>query len=227
LEARKKLVVVSILVLAAMLAASAWAWIVLPVGAHVPVHWNIEGRIDRYAGKTFGLLIMPGIGVVITALFLALPYIEPRRAHLMQSSKLYATVWLGVLGILAIAQADIVLTATGNYHGSIALPVSAVGVLFIVLGNYLGKTRSTFLMGIRTPWTLSSELSWAKTHRLGGRLFIVLGIAIIVTVFVSPKLLLPVILVGMLGLTLIVTVYSYLVWRGDPNRNAAGTRAAE
>lgn len=223
---RNKLLIASAVVLAAMLAVAAWAWIVLPTGAQVPIHWNLDGQVDSYGSKAFGLLMAPVVVILVTALMMALPYFEPRRAHLMQSSKLYATVWLGVLGMMALVHADVILTATGIYSGSIKLPLVAVGVLFIVLGNYLGKTRSTFLMGIRTPWTLSSELSWAKTHRLGGWLFVTLGIVVIVTTFAAPKLLLPVILGGVLGLVVVVTVYSYIVWRGDPNKQTGARPAA-
>jgi uncharacterized membrane protein len=224
MQNQNKLLVASAVVLAAMLAATVWAWAVLPEGARVPIHFNIDGHADNYGSKAFGLFMAPAIVALVTALFAVLPRIEPRRRHLMQSSKLYAVVWLGVVGMLAIVHAQIVLVATGLYQGSIQIPLVAVGILFIVLGNYLGKTRSTFFMGIRTPWTLSSELSWQKTHRLGGRLFVALGVAMIVTTFAAPKLLLPVILVGVLGTTLTVTVYSYFVWRNDPNRD--GNRAS-
>lgn len=220
MEARKRLVIVSILVLAAMLAASAWAWIVLPQGARVPIHWDSATHADNYAGKAVGLLTPPFIVALVTLLFYFLPRIEPRRAHLMSSSKLYGTSWLGVLALMAAAHAHVVLTATGLYEGPIQFPIAVLGVFLIVFGNYLGKSRSNFFIGIRTPWTLSSELSWQKTHRLGGRLFVVEGIAMVLAALAVPALVPPVVAGGLVGIVVIVVVYSFFVWRSDPARGS-------
>ena len=89
----------------------------------------------------------------------------------------------------------------------------------MVVGNYLGKMRSDFFFGIRTPSTLSSELSWNRTHRLGGKLMIALG-ALVAAAAAFPTVLvwLAVLLAGTAFLVAVVFVYSYRLWRDDPAR---------
>ena len=93
-----------------------------------------------------------------------------------------------------------------------------LALLLIVIGNYLGKVRSNFLFGIRTPWTLSSDLSWNKTHRLGGKLFVLAGIVGLIGQVVPGDNALFILLGTMIPAVILMVVYSYLVWRDDPDR---------
>ncbi len=93
-----------------------------------------------------------------------------------------------------------------------------VGGLFVVLGSVVGRIRPNWFVGIRTPWTLSSELSWTKTHRLGGRLFVLMGIALLASGFVGSAWGLLFDLAVVTGCVLWLFVYSYLVWRADPEK---------
>lgn len=102
------------------------------------------------------------------------------------------------------------------------LVVSGVVLLAMLMENYLGKVRSNFFFGIRTPWTLSSELSWGKTHRLGGRLFVFLGLVLAVGTMVKGPGILPLLAPALLTLVVALAGYSYLVWRNDPNKHALG-----
>jgi uncharacterized membrane protein len=159
---------VSLAVTAALAGASWWAWRQLPVDARIPSHWDAAGRIDSYGGRN-SLFFVPGLMLGLTLLFLFVPRIEPRRTHLLLSSRAYRAVWLAMVLALAGLQVFQIRAAFGEelsmekWHGI------GLGALFIVIGNFLGKVRSNFLFGVRTPWTLSSELSWNKTHRLGVR----------------------------------------------------------
>lgn len=218
MDSRKHLIIVSGIVLIAMLAASFWAWSVIPDGARIPIHWNLEGHTNGFGRKFPGLFIAPFVLLLISGLFAILPSIEPRKRHLMQSSKLYSATWICILALMAIVHAQILLAATGIYTSTTGLGQAGIGALFIVAGNYLSKSRSTFFMGIRTPWTLTSELSWRKTHRLGGWLFIAFGFVHIAVVFAAPKLVPFEIVGGLFGIMIFALVYSYLVWRHDPNR---------
>jgi uncharacterized membrane protein len=83
--------------------------------------------------------------------------------------------------------------------------------MFMVIGNYFGKTRKNFFLGIRTPWTLASDEVWGRTHRLAGRLFILQGLIMFAGVLFE----IPVaVLLGMVGVIVVVpVVYSYVVYR--------------
>jgi uncharacterized membrane protein len=110
---------------------------------------------------------------------------------------------------------------------SVVMP-AFIGGLMVVLGSLLGKIRPNWFVGIRTPWTLSSKTSWTRTHRLGGWLFLLVGLATLVSGAISAPVAFYV-LMGGLGLTVVWTVvYSYVVWRGDPDKvPPAGTLPAD
>jgi uncharacterized membrane protein len=202
----------------AMIAGSLWAWLSLPDGARIPTHWNADGQVDGYANKTWALSVGPVIALSVSVLFAVLPSIAVRRDHFAQSSKLYAAAWISTLAVICAAHTHVILTALGSKAPTLGLVPLTVGITFVILGNYMGKVRSNFFMGIRTPWTLSSELSWKKTHRMAGPLFMLLGLAVMVSAFISMRVTMNVIIVGTIALVLIVGVYSYSVWRKDPDR---------
>jgi len=92
-----------------------------------------------------------------------------------------------------------------------------VGLVFVVIGSYMGKIRSNYFFGIRTPWTLSSELSWNKTHQLGGKLFVVQGFLFMAGASVFTGKVWVYLLVGSsLVLAAVLMIYSYFIWKGDP-----------
>ena len=96
-----------------------------------------------------------------------------------------------------------------------------IGAILVVIGSLLGRTRSNWFLGIRTPWTLSSERSWALTHRVGGYLFVIVGMAAVVSVVLLPaSVFFWVLMIGVVASVAFLVVYSYLVWRDDPDRNA-------
>jgi len=213
--------IVSGAILLISLLISAWAWQQLPADAQIATHWNLEGEVDGYSSKFMGLLIMPLMIVFISAIFQFLPRIEPRKENLIRSLKAFSWIWIGTGLLLGVVHAAIVANAVGLPINIFFLAVSMTGILLVIVGNYMGKVRSNFFLGIRTPWTLSSELSWAKTHRLGGRLFVFLGIAMTAAAFWSTSTILylvPLILMITVGLL----VYSYFIWKSDPNKQALG-----
>lgn len=123
--------------------------------------------------------------------------------------------------ILALAHTTIVLAAL---HVAVDVPhivLPATAVLFIVIGNYLGKTRSNFFAGIRTPWTLSSDYSWEKTHHLTGRLFVLAGAATLIASFaLAAKFAAEIMVAGVLASALVGIIASYIYWRRDPLRHS-------
>src|ERR1700683_1677918 len=105
--------IVSLILLAAMLAVSAWGWNALPAAAQMATHWGINGRPNGYMPKAIGLFMAPAIAAVLTLFFALLPGIEPRRANLLASRKLYFAGWYGSLGMLGVVHLMVVLNTTG------------------------------------------------------------------------------------------------------------------
>lgn len=214
----RNVIIFSGLVLAFMYLVSLWAWVQIPAGTQVPIHWNVQGEVDGYGSKFWGLLLLPLVNTGIVLLFIAIPRLEPRRQNLLRSMKAYTRFWAAFLVFMLVLHLALV-AATLGYGARIELIVPImVGVLFIIIGNYMGKIRSNFLMGIRTPWTLSSELAWNKTHRLGGKMFMLTGaLTILAALFGSPEVTFIIMMAGTFGIVMVAFPYSYLVWKNDPN----------
>lgn len=208
---------------ALMAGASAWGWNIIPDDAQIPMHWNFAGEVDDYGSKTEALIFMPAIALGITFLLAFLPRLDPRRENIETSMKFWNAVAISVVAFLAYIHVLIVLIATGTKIDLPSAMVPGISALFILIGNYLQKTRSNWFGGVRTPWTMSSEYSWEKTHRLAGRLFIGTGLITIVAWLLSSAMVAIIVLGGALLASVIVSVVmSYVFWRDDPERQANG-----
>jgi uncharacterized membrane protein len=201
---------------AALFVAAALAWPHAPES--MPVHWNLAGEVDRYGGRAEGLLAVPLIALGLYALLLWLPRIDPRRENYEKFAATYLTLRWSITLFLAVLYA-ILLTSTFRPGFDATFAASAaVGGLLAFMGNLFGKLRPNWFVGIRTPWTLSSRESWAKTHRAGGWLFIASGGLIALTGYTRSPACLIASLALLLGGTLGLVVYSYVVWSRDPDR---------
>lgn len=211
--------------LAVALEAVVTAWGLFAVGpdATVPIHWNVDGRPDGFAPAIIAFLIIPVTTVGIIGLMAIVPRIEPRRENLRRSANAYRTVAIALVLFFALVHLATVLAGVGA-----EVPIGAVvgaggGILIALIGNVLGTVRSNFMFGVRTPWTLSSERSWDRTHRLVGRLFVVTGLLMIAAALTGQ---LPLVLAVMVGMLVVTTIggfwYSYREWRADPDRRPIG-----
>jgi uncharacterized membrane protein len=220
---RKLGIYASVVIVLVMGAMAAWAWPQIPAVGSVAVHWSATGAPNVYVSKFWGLLGLPLLAAAVATLLALVPSFEPRARNLAMSGKAYVTIWIGGQAVIAVAYMALVLNATGHpLPINVAVPIT-VGTLFVLVGNYLGKTRSNFFFGVRTPWTLSSELSWAKTHRLAGRLFVLCGIVIMLTALVAPGPTTAMVIgMAIASVVVIPVLYSYLVWRTDPAKQPVG-----
>lgn len=222
----RRFVATGAVVLAVELLLTAWGLARVPDGALVPIHWGIDGRPDGYAPAPFGFLIGPAVTGLVVALMAVVPRLEPRRENLRRSASAYRTVAFALVLFMGLVHALTVLAGTG-----VDVPVGAsvgagVGVLFAVVGNVLGTVRSNFMFGMRTPWTLSSERSWDRTHRLVGRLFVLTGLSMIAASLTGQLILVMGVMLVMLGVILVGgSWYSYRQWQADPDRRPIGGRA--
>jgi uncharacterized membrane protein len=214
---------VSAAVLVAMALVSAWGVSRVGLDATVPTHWDANGHADGYASSLVSFLTTPLIALGLVALLAVVPRIEPRRANLAKSAAAYETVAIALVLLTLLVHVGVVLAGTGTPIEMGTLIGAGVGALFAVLGNVMGKVRSNFLFGIRTPWTLSSDRAWDRTHRLVGRLWVAAGIAIVVLSLTGQLLLVLSVMVAFIVVTLAVAlVYSYRVWATDPDRRPMG-----
>jgi uncharacterized membrane protein len=201
----------------AMGAFSLYAWFQLPEDAMVAIHWNIEGVVDNTASKTWGLATIPLITLAFAGLLKALPYLEPRRKHFEKSPKLVGATWIGVLLVMWMAEIMVVGTALGWAINIFFLLKIAFGAMMMLIGNYAAKSQSMFMVGFRTPWTLSSENVWQKTHRLFGKMFLIAGLVMVLLPMSWFSLeTFGAIFIGLVMVPVLVSlVYSWVVWRKE------------
>jgi len=176
----------------------------------VPTHWNLHGVADGFTPKPWGPFVLPLVMVGVLALFMVLGTISPKEAPVERFSRTFSIVASATLGFLFVTTVVTSLAATGAPINLTKVIMALVGALFIVIGNYMGKFTRNFVMGIRTPWTLSSDEVWLRTHRLGGKVFVVCGLAVIGVVLLDQV---AVALGFLLAAGLIPVVYSYIVYR--------------
>lgn len=200
----------SIAVVAMLFIMSGYVWNQISGGA---------GEQGDSAGKfltIFGVPILVAVTVGVLPLFAR---IEPRQRHIAQSHKALTTIWATLLGYFLIVHTVLLFANLGRAPGIATYWPILAGLVAMVMGNYLGKIRSNHFAGFRTPWTLSSELSWNKTHRLGGKLLFLLGLALIAgSIFVSGEFWSYFILFASLLWVAVLAIYSYFIWKSDPDR---------
>jgi len=203
-----------------LLVAAMWAFAlaVYPrLPARIPTHWNLRGEADGWGGPGAAFLF-PAIGIGTWLLMLVLPRIDPRRAHWEKfRDEVHLLVNVLVL-FFAWVEAVALGAALGWELDTGRAVMGGMGVLLAIIGNYLPRIRSNWFMGIRTPWTLSSESVWRDTHRIGGRAFVAAGVAMVLAGFIPGILAQVLAIVAAMVASLIPVVYSYLAWR----REAAG-----
>ena len=212
-----------LLLVAAMFVAALMVWPSAP--AEIPVHWNASGNVDRYGGKFEGLLGLPLLALGLYLLMRYLPRVDPGRANYPRFGGAYTAIRAGVLLFMAGIYAMVITwVLKAPIDISRAVPV-AVGALFVLFGSVLGQVKPNWFVGIRTPWTLSSAESWARTHRLGGWIFIALGVLFAVTGAFKLGSFGYVVIGAALAAVAALVVYSYFIWRRDPAKQPPpGTR---
>lgn len=149
----------------------------LPESNQIPLHFGADGMPDRFGNRSDALIVLwllPCGTAVVSAIMAIAPFLDPRKQNLAVGRKAYVVTWISVTTLMALVTAGVafgMVKGAGqpfNTSGMVRWIIAGVAVLFIVMGNYLPKTRSSFIFGVRTPWTLSSDIAWEKTHRLAG-----------------------------------------------------------
>jgi uncharacterized membrane protein len=203
----------------ASLGFSLWALPRLP--ERVVTHWGVSGQPDGWSPPLAAALLLPVLGLVGAAFLTIVPRIDPRRASFELHASTYWLVCNAVLVFLAALQVAVIGYGLGWPISIDRLMPFALSGLLILIGNVMTRMRPNWFMGIRTPWTLSSERVWRKTHRLGGYCFVAAGIVIAAIALAGPEHVAYGV-VGAVGLAALVPAgYSYLEWRREQEEQAS------
>lgn len=193
---------------------------VLPsLPAQIPVHWGADGTVNGW-GPSWTVAALGFLPLVLLATLWLVPRIDPKGAAYAKSGRFYlgfviaftvfmcGMTWLSELTVWGVVPQT----------GAVGIIVTtAIGVLFIGMGNYLPRVRQNYTMGVKTPWALADPENWRRTQRFGGKCFVVMGVGFIAFGFTASALPDGVAAAGIAAIALIpmaaMYLYSYLIWR--------------
>ena len=205
-----------------------WAFIALPyiyistiwskLPEKIPTHFNLDGVANNWSSKTTFLFILGTLGIGIYLLMLIIPILDPKKKIQQMGNKYYTLRCMLTIFFSLLATYLSYISTAGSLKNPNIL-FALIGALFAMLGNYFQTIRPNYFIGIRTPWTLENEQVWKKTHRLGGRLWIVGGILItILAFFINDNHLYSIIFNAIIFVLVIVPiVFSYTEFKKEKN----------
>ena len=177
-------------------------------------HWNAQGQVDGYMSKFWGLFLMPLISAGLFLLFITIPKIDPLKHNIEKFRKYYDGFVVLIIVFLFYLYLLTIFWNIGIRFSMTQLLAPAFGILFYYCGILTENAKRNWFIGIRTPWTLSNDAVWDKTHKIGGKLFKAAGVIAFVGIFFQNYalffVLVPVILVAAY-----TTIYSYIEYQKE------------
>jgi uncharacterized membrane protein len=206
--------IIALVLIALAVLAGAILWNQLP--DQMASHWNVNDQVDGTMSKVWGVLLMPLITLGMFVLFLIIPGIDPLKANIAKFRESFNLFIVLIITFMLYIHGLTLAWSLGyqDFKMSTAM-LPFMGVLFIAIGFMLRKAKRNFFIGIRTPWTLSSDSVWDKTHQLGSILFMTSGAFAIIGGFFGGMIAFWLMFVPLIGSTLFLVVYSYILYRDE------------
>jgi uncharacterized membrane protein len=205
---------ISITLIAIAVVASALLWKQLP--DQMASHWDANDQVNGTLPKFWGVFMMPLITLGMLGLFVLIPNIDPLKANIAEFRETFNIFIVLIIAFMLYVHGLTIAWSLGftNFKMSAAL-LPFIGVLFIGIGRMLRKAKRNFFIGIRTPWTLSSDNVWDKTHQLGSILFMVSGALAIIGGMFGGMTAFWFMFVPLIGSTFFLIIYSYILYRDE------------
>jgi uncharacterized membrane protein len=177
----------------------------------VASHWDAAGNVNGYMGKFWGVFLLPVIVLGMAILFLIIPLIDPMKENFKKFRKYFDGFIILILAFMIYVQIITILWNLGYaLNFNITLPIG-FAILFYYAGILIENSKRNWFVGIRTPWTLSSDNVWNKTHKLGGKLFKIAAVISLLSIF-FPRYSLWIVLIPIISFSIASVVYSYVVF---------------
>ncbi|MEK6753608.1 MAG: SdpI family protein [Chloroflexota bacterium] len=206
--------IITLVLIALALLAGALLWDQLP--DQMASHWNVNDQVNGYISRFWGVFLMPLVTLGMFALFLVVPNIDPLKANIAQFRGTF-NVFIALIVAFMLYIHGLTLAWSLGYQDfkMSAAMLPFMGILFIAIGYLLRKAKRNFFIGIRTPWTLSSDSVWDKTHQLGSVLFMLSGAFAILGGFFGGMTAFWLMFVPLIGSSLFLVIYSYILYRSE------------
>lgn len=210
IKKNKWLMLVTSVIIVLPILAGALLWDKLP--EQVPYHWGINGEVDGWASKPVAVFVLPLVMLAVQWLCVLATGLDPKAKNVATGKMMGIVLWIiPVLNLFLHVM--VYLAAFGRKVDMAAIMPLFMGVLFVVIGNYLPKCKQSYTMGIKLPWTLSDEENWNKTHRLAGKLWVAGGLLTMCCALLTGAASFIVMMGILLAMCAIPTVYSYRYYK--------------
>jgi len=177
-------------------------------------HWNAQGQVDGYVSKFWGLFLMPFMFIGLALLFVAIPRIDPLKVNIEKFRKFYDIFIILFFVFLLSTHLQIILWNIGIEISPNAIFPIGLGLLFFYIGILCENAKRNWFIGIRTPWTLSNEVVWDKTHKIGGKLFKIAGVIAPLGVFFQNYAFFFII-IPVIAVSAYTIIYSYVEYQRE------------
>jgi uncharacterized membrane protein len=181
----------------------------------VPVHWNLAGKVDRLGGRLEAAFLLPVLALALWGVMRVLPRIDPRRKNYERFEGTYDFLVNALVTGFVVFHVIIMGKALGWPLPLDRVVPAVLGLFLIAIGNVLPRARSNWWIGVRTPWTLSSEHVWARTNRMTGYLLMGIGVALLIAAALAIPWTLRIGAIGAAAIAAWSIVYSYWLWRKE------------
>lgn len=209
-----KLTTIFVLILIAIAVIAGLAlWSQLPDS--MASHWNENDQVDGYMSKFWGVWMMPLVTLGMFGLFLLIPAIDPLKANIAKFRGVFNLFILSITAFMLYIHGLTLAWNLGYEFRMSAAILPFMGILFIFIGYILRQAKRNWFIGIRTPWTLSSDSVWEKTHQLGSWLFIASGALAFVGSFFGGETAFWFLFIPLMGSALFLVVYSYVLYQRE------------
>ena len=178
----------------------------------IPMHWNIKGEINSYGGKSF-VWFTALLPLVTYLLMIYVPEIDPKRESYKKHKKAYEILMNILVPFFIVVHWITIFSALGHQVSVGRIIPIGVGILFIVIGNYMGQIRPNYTFGIKIPWTLADETVWKKTHRVGSFAFILSGLIFIIAGIINKPFSFILAIFSIFVALIYTGIYSYLEYK--------------
>ena len=179
----------------------------------VASHWDATGHVNGYMGRFGGAFFLPLLLLGLFILFSIIPMIDPRKQNISKFRTSYDRfIIIFVIFMVYIHTLMLAFNLGHNFDLTRAL-LPSLGILFFAVGFIIEKAQPNWFIGIRTPWTLSNDVVWEKTHRLGGLLYKISGVIALLGFFVPTPVIFFFVISPIILSSLWLLVYSYLEFK--------------
>ena len=179
----------------------------------VPSHWNVRGEVDGYSSRFFGAFGLPLISLGIYLMMLVTPSLDPKKRNYPRFIGAYNIIRWTTIGIMALTHGIVLMAGMGYTIDAGKVIQPAVALMFILIGNQMGRFKHNYFVGIKTPWTLANEEVWRKTHRMAGPIWVVGGVLALLTTWLPAPYNFGVMMAVVVIVSLVPVIYSYFAYR--------------